>query len=986
MRRCCLALLLLTLPALLRADEAKEVPILVLDTGGHSDEIMSVFFSADGKRLTSVAKDKTVRLWDTSGGDCVGVLRLPVGPADESGIEAGITAGYAPKKNLLAVSSPGLKRNQFWVYVIDLSTKKIVQVCDGITRPVWAVALSPDGERVAAGGMNGQLHVWDVKTGKVVSEAPGYTGLVRALAFSPDGKTLASGSWDKTARLWDVDSGKELKTLEGATEWVVGVAWSPDGKYLAASDRNHQVRLWQTDGTLGRILEGNHNGNGIAFASNPRELVVGAALVDAETGKVLTRLKNPPGGYPVVVALAPDGTQACCASGPEMVLWNTAKKRGVKEAEYRLEGKGHPLARLASISGEGLPAGGEGNGIAWAERRDAPWHAFDLAGLKLLPAPDEKTLVQAPHALGKLSLEHDPKKPHEVTVKGGDTEVTLRLPGGVNNVRAFMFLGPERVVVGSNTGLYLFDPKTGKQLRRFQGAGNVHALAPLTVGERQYFVSTGDDQVMHVWRADRNAPLLSLFVVGNDWIAWTPQGYYAASPAGERLMGWQVNNGPKEVATFHPAADFRKSLYRPDAVARLLKEGGIAEALKATGKKVEDFQVEAVLPPTVHITRVVPASQKNDKKEEPQGSLPAQVSVKEAQVVVAATAASSGKYPVTALQLLLDGRPYEGQRGVREVGAPKVGTVEKEWAVTLTPGEHKLTVLAQSAVSKATSETVLVTYTAPPAANDFDPKLHVLSIGIDAYAGDWKLECAVNDARGIVKAFETQSKDLFGRGMRSKLLLGEKRGDKDVTRDGILKGLDWLKEDVKPQDVAVVFYAGHGHTDSSSGKFYMLAIDLDPDNLDKTSVTGDDLKKALMDLPCRVVLMMDACHSAGVGPLRIKRAHAPLDGLQRSFADEEVGVVVWVAAQGPETSREDSKLKHGYFTLAVMEGLAGKAGTNKKGEVHLSALDQYVFDRVTEMSKDLQHPSMGRPPFIYSFALSRPQGPASGEPSARGTP
>jgi WD40 repeat protein len=982
MRRCCLALLLLALPVLLLAEEAKETPMLVLDTGGHTDEITAVFFTADGKRLVSVARDKTIRLWSTAGGDSVRVLHLPIGPADESGAEASVTAGYAPRKNLLAVSSPGPQKNQFWVYVVDLSTNKIVQVCEGMTRPIWAVAVSADGERVAAGGMGGHLYVWDVKTGKPVREPIVYKAVVRALAFSPDGKTLASGSWDKTARLWDVASGKELKTLEGATEWVISVSWSPDGKYLAASDRNHQVRLWKTDGTQGPLLEGNHNGVGIAFAANPKELLVGAALVDAETGKVLTRLKKPPsaipGTSPVVVALSPDGSQACWAAGPEMVLWNTAGKKGVKEVEYRLEGKGHPLARVASTA--------DGKAIAWADRGDAPWHAFDLTALKVLPAPDEKALLQAAHTLGKLSLERDPKKPHEVAVNGGETEVTARLPGGVNVVHAFTFLGPERVVAGSNIGLYLFDAKTGKLLHRFQGAGHIHAVAPLTVGERQYVVSSGEDQVLHVWRPDRDVPLLSLFVAGSDWIAWTPEGYYAATPAGERLMGWQVNNGARELATFHPAADFRKSLYRPDAIARLLKEGSIAEALKATGRKTEDFQVEAVLPPKVRIARVLPASQKSDKKEEAQGTAPARVSVNEAQVVVTAVASSSGKYPVTSLQLLLDDRPFEGQRGVREVTAPKVGTVQKEWAVTLPPGEHRLRVVAQSAVSKALSDTVLVTYTAAPAANDYDPALHVLSIGIDAYAGDWKLDCAVSDARGMVQTFEKQSKDLFRRGIRSKLLLGEKHGDKDVTRAGVLKGLDWLKENVKPQDLAVVFYAGHGHTDEASGKFYMLTIDMDPDNLDKTTVTGDDLKKALMDLPCRVILMLDACHSAGVGPLRIKRAHAPLDGLQRSFADEEVGVVVWVAAQGPETSREDDKLRHGYFTLAVMEGLAGKASMNKKGEVHLSALDQYVFDRVTEMSKDLQHPSMGRPPFIYSFALSRPQAPVSGEPAALKTP
>jgi hypothetical protein len=549
-----------------------------------------------------------------------------------------------------------------------------------------------------------------------------------------------------------------------------------------------------------------------------------------------------------------------------------------------------------------------------------------------------------------LTLE---QKAGEISVKR-DTEIVSRLvPGNNAGIMACTFIGENQAAAATSRGLFLWDAKTGKLLQQFKG----HRLYTVTASpDDRYLIAGGMDQVIDVWLPGRDQPLLSFFFAPNDWIAWTPEGYYAASPGGEHLMGWQVNNGLEQRATFHTANRFRKTLYRPDVITRLLKAGNIDKALeeadRAAGKQTKRLDVEQVLPPRVAIT----APEKSGQR------------VSSPKLVVKAVAESSGQHPVTGLRLLLDGRPYEGQR---DVAQPRVGTVEKEWSVTLTPGEHRLAVLAQSAVSKATSEPVTVTYTAAPAANDDDPALHVLSVGIDAYAGDWKLGCAVNDARGIVGAFEKQSKDLFPRGTRSKLLLGEKRGDKDVTRDGILKGLDWLKE-ARPQDLAVVFYAGHGHTDSSSGRFYMLAIDLDPDNLDKTSVTGDDLKKALMDLPCRVVLMMDACHSAGVGPLRVKRAHAPLDGLQRSFADEEVGVVVWVAAQGPETSREDAKLNHGYFTLAVMEGLAGKAGMNKKGEVHLSALDQYVFDRVTDMSNDLQHPSMGRPPFIYSFALARP--------------
>jgi len=52
---------------------------------------------------------------------------------------------------------------------------------------------------------------------------------------------------------------------------------------------------------------------------------------------------------------------------------------------------------------------------------------------------------------------------------------------------------------------------------------------------------------------------LSLFFAGEDWIAWTPGGYYAASANGERLMGWQVNKGPEALAEYYPRRSFSAS-------------------------------------------------------------------------------------------------------------------------------------------------------------------------------------------------------------------------------------------------------------------------------------------------------------------------------------------------------------------------------------------------------------------------------------------
>jgi uncharacterized caspase-like protein len=75
---------------------------------------------------------------------------------------------------------------------------------------------------------------------------------------------------------------------------------------------------------------------------------------------------------------------------------------------------------------------------------------------------------------------------------------------------------------------------------------------------------------------------------------------------------------------------------------------------------------------------------------------------------------------------------------------------------------------------------------------------------------------------------------------------------------------------------------------------------------------------------------------------------------------------------GREFSMESDDAKHGYFTLALMEGLAGKADFNKDGVVYLHELDQYTVRRVRLLSAGRQNPIMAKPPTIRSFPFARP--------------
>ena len=77
------------------------------------------------------------------------------------------------------------------------------------------------------------------------------------------------------------------------------------------------------------------------------------------------------------------------------------------------------------------------------------------------------------------------------------------------------------------------------------------------------------------------------------------------------------------------------------------------------------------------------------------------------------------------------------------------------------------------------------------------------------------------------------------------------------------------------------------------------------------------------------------------------------------------------SSMGREFSMESAEVKHGYFTLALVEGLAGSADYNKDGVVQLNELDLYVTDRVKELSKGMQHPVTARPTSIRSFPLTR---------------
>ena len=112
---------------------------------------------------------------------------------------------------------------------------------------VFAVAWSPDGQRIASCADDKTVQVWDASTGKRLASLTGHTSYVHAVAWSPDGRRIVSGSWDKTVQMWDASTGKRLLSFTGHKSAVLAVAWSPDGRRIASGGDN-PVQAWSPGG------------------------------------------------------------------------------------------------------------------------------------------------------------------------------------------------------------------------------------------------------------------------------------------------------------------------------------------------------------------------------------------------------------------------------------------------------------------------------------------------------------------------------------------------------------------------------------------------------------------------------------------------------------------------------------------------------------------------------------------------------------------
>lgn len=230
--------------------------------------------------------------------------------------------------------------------------------------------------------------------------------------------------------------------------------------------------------------------------------------------------------------------------------------------------------------------------------------------------------------------------------------------------------------------------------------------------------------------------------------------------------------------------------------------------------------------------------------------------------------------------------------------------------------------------------------------------LWVLAIGVSHYQrSEFDLQFADADARAIAAMLQRQSDGPLYREVKTQVLTND-----EVSRESMLSSMESFLGRAGPNDVAVIFVAGHAVQDLASGSYYFLPFAATAENLVTAGLRMADFDEMVRVVRRNVrglVVMLDTCHA---GALRLPSPELRAsDEVAAGIAVGE-GLFLLAATKPGEDSKEQPELAHGAFTYALLEGFEGAADAHGDGLLSVSDLFGYVARRVPQLTQGAQHP------------------------------
>ncbi len=944
----CGALLLGSLPVLAQENTLPpQDPILRIETEMHTAPIVRVGVDAACKLMVTGSDDKSARLWDISDADrdeprLLRVLRLPIGPGNHGKVYA---VALSPDGKIVAAGGYNRSGGDHWVYLFDSASGKLLRRLGQLKNVIYHLTFSPDGKYLAATLGSGQgMRVWETSEWQIFGQDADYSNSDSYGAAFDKQNALFTVADDGFVRRYGRRFKLEAKAQATAGKRPFQISVHPAGDRLAVGfDGDLGVEIYGT-AALQHMAKLDTTGmkgdlSTVAWSPDGMRLYAGGKY-SSGGGRPVVIWDNGGQGPRREISLAKSTVMHVLPCATKMVAASADPAIGTySDIGIPLLHRENVIVDQRGKQGEKFVVSNDGTRVRFGLEYGADTPViFDLALQDLIDAPTLDPTMKQARLTG-------------LNVTDWNDQFQPKLDGAAlpmqNAERArTVAIAPDNsaFVLGTEFRLRGFD-RTGKELWQRPMPG-VSWGVNITGDGKLVVVACGDGTIRW-FRVSDGEELLSLFVQAKDrrWVAWTPKGYYMASAGAEELIGWHINRGWEQAADFFPANRFRNEFNRPDIVKLVLKtlgeDAAVTRANSENNRNREDEDIRKRLPPVINISSPT------------DGEVFGQPTIN-----VNYTVRSPSGLPVRRVRALVDGRPIEVEtRGLEGIRGQETNLT---LSLPVPPRDATLALIAETDQSSSEAAEIQVKWRGAPEPAMAKPKLYAVLVGVSNYTDEGipDLRWAARDASELAKALQAQQGSLYDK-VTIKLLTDEK-----ATSSAILDELDWISRAASQGDRVIVFLAGHGVTDERQDYYYL------PSNaeIDKssgmfiprrsTAVKRTDIVSSLRETQGHALFLFDTCHAARATSAVALRSGAPdLVPFINELRSAENGVLVLSSSEGRESSQERDEWQHGAFTKALLEALGGDAdGSPRDQVITFSELNRYVGDRVKELTSNRQHP------------------------------
>jgi hypothetical protein len=452
---------------------------------------------------------------------------------------------------------------------------------------------------------------------------------------------------------------------------------------------------------------------------------------------------------------------------------------------------------------------------------------------------------------------------------------------GRANTKSYFLVAPDPEYSG-----ILWDPISGRRRIPVMDASVKATCCGFSSDSRYAVAGTADGKVQLI-DVLAGRPLLALMSLngGEDWLALTDEGLFDGSPGGREHVSYRIG---KEL-TVVPVDRFIQDFYRPGLLAEIWRGE----------RPLPAVEIGKSLPPVLKIVAPIAGT----------------LDTREVAVTVEAQDQGGG----------ISG-PWLMQNDAR-VAAPFQETRREDklcrrFTISLVEGENRLLVWAASRDGSWESEpaAIVLRYDKPVVP----PELYLVAVGIGSYADEsMKVRFAAQDARDILQVFKDRGADLYGHDRIHLFPLV----DQEATKERLKKTLtEELAPRAKPQDIFVLFLAGHGALVGQ--RYYFIPYDFKSasvaieDEIRKQGLPQDELEDWIATVPAlKRVLIYDTCHSGGViTASRFARDPFALQKTLEQMSRSSGSFIVAATAAGDE-ALDIQDLGHGALSYALLAGL-----------------------------------------------------------------